>query len=125
MSIDTSWQIGQLLEEICIELDFNILNNECFTYVGTQGRNVDHQYNVKTAIDVTLSKNIISSNSKRVDDICKLKTDHLPIHIHFHEELRNSVKLKWELEKSYWDLFRNTIEAKLEVWANSAANMQV
>ena len=30
---DISWQMGQLLEETCIDFDFNILNNRRFTYV--------------------------------------------------------------------------------------------
>ena len=110
----TSWKMGEILEEMTINLGLKLHNNGRFTYVGTQVRNANNNYEVKSAVDITLSKNLTNPVSWFVDDISVLKSDHLPVIINIAEISKPLKKRKWDLENSDWAAWQTSIIERLE-----------
>ncbi len=110
---DAAWRMGVLLEELCIEFNLKIHNTGRYTYVGCQSRNAAHIYPHKSAIDLSLSRNIDAPIAWRVDDLTVINSDHLPILMEIREQASTVVKTRWDVNNSDWSEFQISIDGKL------------
>ncbi len=116
-----AYRVGLKVEELIARHGLHIHNTGHYTYVKA------HQTTglvIKTAIDLTLSRNVGSTIQWSVDELACLKSDHLACIANIEPAAHTAPIVRWDLGDVDWTLWGSNLEEALQSWYDQITDTQ-
>ncbi len=117
-----SYRVGLKVEELIAAHGLSIHNTGSYTYV--KGNQRTGQV-IRTAIDLTLTRNVSGSIQWTTDELAPLKSDHLACITNIAPPTHPAPIIRWDLNHIDWTQWEMSLEEALQAWYDHCIDSQV
>ncbi len=114
-----SFRVGRRLEELIAQHGLEIQNTGHYTY--TKVNTISNQV-TKTAIDITLTRNIGSCVQWSVDELAPIRSDHLVCVANIQPVNPSPPIIRWDLNGIDWSTWESNLDEALQRWYDHIVN---